>query len=114
MIRENKRMDIERTSQLLELRAMVEEIGASREDIIHSDFDNLQECLSHLARTAPEIFREQNILKSLKFSEIEVRFEQIPEAYTTTLDWVLQPSGPGHSIRFLNWLEDCDHNIAPY
>ena len=85
MIKENKRMDIERTSQLLELRAMVEEIAASREDIIHSDFDNLQGCLSHLARTAPEILREQNILKSLKFSELEVRFEQIPEAYTTTL-----------------------------
>jgi hypothetical protein len=114
MIKENKRMEIERTSQLLELRAMVEEIGASREDIIHSDFDNLQECLSHLARTARHILREQNILKSLKFSELEVRFEQIPEAYTTTLDWVLQPSGPGHPIKFLDWLEDSDHNLAPY
>jgi len=114
MIKENKRMDIERTSQLLELRAMVEGIGESREDIIHSDFDNLQESLSHLARTAPEILREQNILKSLKFSELEVRFEQIPEAYTTTLDWVLQPSGLGHPIKFLDWLEDSDHNLAPY
>ena len=114
MIEENKRMDIERTSQLLELRAMVEGIGASREHIIHSDFDNLQECLSHLARTAPEFLKEQNILKSLKFSELEVRLEQIPEAYTTTLDWVLQPSGPGHPIKFLDWLEDSDHKLAPY
>jgi hypothetical protein len=114
MVEENKRMEIERTSQLLELKAILKEIQAPRGDITNPDFDKLHESLSYLARTGPEILREQKILKSLKFSDIEVRFEQIPESYTTTLDWVLQPSGPGHSIKFLDWLEDSDHNLAPY
>ncbi|KAN0113338.1 hypothetical protein V8E51_006289 [Hyaloscypha variabilis] len=96
MAEENRHMDIQRTDQLQESKY------ADR----LSNFDNLQETLSDLACTGHEILAEQAILKSLRFREIRIRFEQIPEAYTATLQWVLKPSSPGHPINFIDWLED--------
>ncbi|KAH8775890.1 hypothetical protein BGZ57DRAFT_369000 [Hyaloscypha finlandica] len=121
MVDENKRRSIQRTEELLELRARINQIGKSKGEVIKSNFDKLQENLADLVRTGQEILTEQNILKSLRFREIRVRFDQIPEAYTETLEWMLQPSrpraessGPENRIQFLEWLEVSSHNQPPY
>lgn len=114
MVDENRRINIQRTDELLELRGIIEGIGKSKAQVSKSDFDKLQESLSHLVRTGHEILTEQNILRSLRFKEIRVRIEQIPKAYTATLEWLLQQSGPEHPTKFLEWLEDSSHNLPPY
>ena len=73
---------------------MIDSIGKSKAaEVTQSDFNTLQESLSNLARNGHEILIEQSILKGLRFEEIEVRFEQIPEAYNKTLEWFLRPFG---------------------
>jgi hypothetical protein len=114
MVDENKKINIQRTDELLELRGIIEGIGKSKIQVSKSDFDKLQESLSHLVRAGHEILTEQDILRSLRFREIRVRFEQIPKAYTETLEWLLQQSGPEHPTKFLEWLEDSSHNQPLY
>ena len=114
MVEENRRIDIQRTNSLLELRARIDEIGQSKVEVRNSDFVKLQESLLTLARTGQEILREQNVLKSLRFKEVKLRFEQIPKAYTTTLQWALEHSGPEHPIKLIDWLEDSSQNQPPY
>jgi hypothetical protein len=114
MVEENRRINIQRTDQLLELRAKIDEIGKTKVEVSNSDFNKLQESLSNLVRTGQEILIEQNILKSLRFREIKVRFEKIPKAHTRTLQWMLQHYGPEHPIKFMEWLEDSSQNQPPY
>jgi hypothetical protein len=121
MVDENKRSSIQRTEELLQLRARIDQIGKSKDEVVKSNFDKLQENLADLVRTGQEILTEQNILKSLRFGEIRVRFDQIPEAYTVTLEWMFRPSrpraessGPENHINFLEWLEVSSHNQPPY
>ncbi|KAE9375099.1 hypothetical protein N431DRAFT_369261, partial [Stipitochalara longipes BDJ] len=113
MVEENKRTDIKRTDQLLELRVKVDQIDKSKFAVEHSDFDNLLNTLSSIACTGQELLTEQNILKCLRFREIRIRFEQIPMAYTATLQWVLQHSAAERPIKFLDWLENPSQN-QPY
>jgi hypothetical protein len=121
MVDENKRRSIQRTEELLELRARIDQISKSKGEVLKSNFDKLQENLTDLIQTGQEILTEQNILESLRFGEIRVRFDHIPEAYTATLEWMLRPSGPSaessgpeNSIKFLEWLEVSSHNQPPY
>lgn len=106
MVEENRRFNIQRTNSLIDLKARMNEIRKSKNEVVSSDMDKLQENLSTLARTSQEILKEQNVLRSLRFEEIQVRFEQIPKNYAKTLHWVVEPSGPENKIKFIKWLED--------
>jgi hypothetical protein len=121
MVDENKKRSIQRTEQLLELRAKINQISKSKVGLIKSDLDKLQESLADVVRIGQEILTEQSILKSLRFRQISDRLEQISEAYKATLEWMLHPSrlsvessGPENRIKFLEWLEDSSHNQPPY
>jgi GTP1/Obg family GTP-binding protein len=115
MVEENRKVDIQRTDQLQQLREKVDEMGKSKVEVTRSDFNELQESLSNLARAGQQILTEQKILKSLRFRKMKERFEQISPAWKVTLQWVLSDSGPEHQeIKFIKWLEDSSQNQPPY
>jgi hypothetical protein len=114
MVEDNKKLDIQRSTQLSELTTKLEEIGKTKVELTDADFDKLQGILSNLVHAGQDILIEQNILKSLRFREIKVRIENISEAHAKTFEWLLQHHGPEQSERFMEWLEDTSENLPPY
>lgn len=64
--------------------------------------------LHRLARDGGRVFKKEQILRSLRFSGIEMRQEAIPEAYAKTFEWVFQASATGRhrpQVNFQDWLK---------
>ena len=66
MVKENERIDIERTSQLLGLKARIDDLSSLKFETCNADFNKLQESLSNLALAGREVFTKQKNTEKFK------------------------------------------------
>jgi hypothetical protein len=110
LIKENRKMNIDRTNQLEELENQIKAIAGAQASIIqNSDFSELEKRLFELESTASRLQKEQKLLASLAFDGFKVRQSRIPEAHVKTFSWLFQASQEspsGQQVKFLEWIQD--------
>ncbi|KAI8955798.1 hypothetical protein F4801DRAFT_176095 [Xylaria longipes] len=82
--------DPDKTMEILDL----EGVSTTRQ-LTKDDIDNIANGISNLSFSGKDIailVREQTFLRSLDFVSRRYRYEDIPEAYKRTFEWILNPS----------------------
>jgi hypothetical protein len=73
----------------------------------------LSKWLSSLVGTGNDIATAQKILKSLRFSTMEVRHSKIAGAHPNTFRWMFEkPTNPRLQVKYVEWLRSNDPYIG--
>lgn len=113
LVDENRRMEIDRNQQVQTLVEKVDALGRSQVGTVRDvNFAELGAKLSELKTEASNLLTEQRILASLRFQQINIRHESIPEAHAKTFEWIFQESQDPESseaqrpkTKFMEWLK---------
>ncbi|KAJ5267560.1 hypothetical protein N7478_010368 [Penicillium angulare] len=109
LVNENERMEIDRNQQIQTLAGKVDALGRMQaRTMVDVNFTELAKTLAQLRTDASNLLKEQTILASLRFQQIDARHESIPEAHTKTFNWIFQSAEGADDLRpkvkFMEWL----------
>ena len=97
---------------LASIEACAKKIQMGKNNVCLTD-DEIPGGLSALATRASRLHVELSVLKSLKFSDISTRYENVRDAHEKTFDWVFDErnNALGEELRLKvnlhEWLEHC-------
>lgn len=110
LVKENRKMDINRTDQLAQLSKSLDLVRSSTSIAANkADLKDISSKLDPIASMGESLALEQKILDSLRFKTMKVRHENIAKAHADTFHWIFhsqsQQSQTSSCPNFLQWLQ---------
>jgi len=103
---ENTRLEANRAKEISQLRQQLNSAFESiKSSVEETQIPGAWLVLSDTARRGQAYFAEQVILRSLRFSSIESRYEAISKEHSKTFTWIFEESSP---TKFVEWLKKED------
>jgi hypothetical protein len=102
LMQTNERLKVETTQTLEKLRNdIIETLNKNSPPGHTTDLEDLAKQILALAEESKRVDRQQKILRSLIFEEMEQREETIKDAHIATLNWMVEKN----ETMFIDWLE---------